>query len=290
MSAHANLSIQMLWQLHIDWDESLDNGLQDEWNNIITDLQQLSGLTIDWSHFQDFTREGIQLNVFADASTKACGAVAFLTSSDDATIVMAKNRVAILDSLTLPKLELMAAAVASRVAGFIIDALQQQDNPIYCLGNSQIVLYWLKSTIDLPLFVRCNILEITEAIPGATWNYCPTVENPTDLLKRGINFQLLSSPNNLWWKGPPRLITPSVWPQWQPEPTIELRAAAVIAEKFIPQPTIHTTSSLHALINISDCSTLNRLLTVTAYTYRYINKLHKSRPKLDGPLTATELT
>ena len=44
------------------------------------------------------------------------------------------------------------------------------------------------------------------------------------------------------------------------------------------------------VINIADCSTLNRLLAVTAYTYRYINNLRKSKSKLGGPLTATELS
>ena len=44
------------------------------------------------------------------------------------------------------------------------------------------------------------------------------------------------------------------------------------------------------VINIADYSTLNSLLAVTAYTYRYINNLRKSRPKLGGPLTATELS
>ena len=85
------------------------------------------------------------------------------------------------------------------------------------------------------------------------------------------------------------MTTPTAWPQWQPEPTIELHAAAAIAEEFIPQPVTHTVSGLPTLINIFDYSTLNRLLAVTAYTCRYINNLHKSRPKLGGPLTATEL-
>ena len=87
-----------------------------------------------------------------------------------------------------------------------------------------------------------------------------------------------------------RLTTSTAWPQWQPEPIIELHAAAAIAEEFTPQPAIHVVSGLHTVIDVSNYSTLNRLLVVTAYTYRYINNLHKSRPKLGGPLTATELS
>ena len=138
--------------------------------------------------------------------------------------------------------------------------------------------------------MRCCVLEIKERIPEATWNYCPTVDNPANMLICGISSQLHSSPSNLWWKGPPWLMTLTAWPQWQPEPTIELHAAAAIAEKFVPLPHTHPVSGLHAVINIADYSTLNRLLAVTAYTYRYINNLHKSRPKLGGLLTATEIS
>ena len=80
------------------------------------------------------------------------GTVAFLTSGNSATLVMAKNRAIPLKTLSLSKLELMAAVFASRVTRFILDALQQQDIPIYCWGDSQIMLYWLKSSKDLPLF------------------------------------------------------------------------------------------------------------------------------------------
>ena len=131
--------------------------------------------------------------MFADASMKAYGAVAFFTSGDRASLVMGKNHVAPLKTLkSLPKLELMAAVVASRIAQFIIDALQLQDIPIYCWGDSQIVLYWLKSSKNLPLYVRRRVLEIKAAIPDATWNYCPTVDNPADLLTRGINSNFLA--------------------------------------------------------------------------------------------------
>jgi len=286
----AKIFMQMLWQLHVNWDEPLVTSLQEEWNTILADLQQLSSLTIDRHYFQAFNTEGIQLQVFADANKKAYGAVAFFTSDDRTTLVTAKNRVAPLRTLTLPKLELMAAVITYRVARFIIDVLQIQDIPIYCWGDSQIVLYWLKNSKDLPLFMRRRVLEIKEGIPEATLNCCPTVDNPADMLTGGISSQLLSSPSNLWWKGPPWLMTPTAWPQWQPEPAIELHAAAAIAEEFVPQPHTHPVGGLHTVINIADYSTLNRLLAVTAYTYRYINNLHKSRPKLGGPLTATEIS
>ena len=69
--------------------------------------------------------------MFADASTRAYGAVAYLTSDNDVSFVMAKKLVAPVKNLTLPKLDLMAAVVAARVARFIIDALHLQDAHTY---------------------------------------------------------------------------------------------------------------------------------------------------------------
>lgn len=48
-------------------------------------------------------------------------------------------------------------------------------------------------------------------------------------------------------------------------------------------------TGLHQVIKITDYSSLNRLLAVTACAYRCINKLHRSQPRQSGPLTAKEL-
>ena len=89
---------------------------------------------------------------------------------------------------------------------------------------------------------------------------------------------------------PPWLTTPHNWPTWQPEPAIHLHAAAAIAEEFVPQPLACPDTGLHQIFKLTDYSSLPKLLAVTAYTLRYINNLCKSWPKLNGPLTAEELS
>jgi len=204
VSVRAKLFMQKLWHLHVDWDEPLDATVREEWCTIMDDIQKLSGLAFDRCYFKkEFSRGDAALHVFADASIKAYGVVAFLASGSEVAFVMAKNRVAPLKSLTLPKLELMAAVIASRVAKFASDALQLQKVPMHYWGDSQIVLHWLASSKPLPQFVQHRVTEIKGAIPGAIWHFCPTAQNPADLLTRGVSFELLSSPGILWWKGPP---------------------------------------------------------------------------------------
>jgi len=151
--------------------------------------------------------------VFADVSTRAYGAVAYLTSNNNMNLVMAKNHVAPLKNLILPKLEPMATVIASRVVKFVTDALYLQNTHTYFWGDSQITLHWLKSMKALPQFISQRVHEIKKAVSGATWVYCPTENNPADLLTHEVNFKYLSFPNCLWWKGPTSITLPDNWPK-----------------------------------------------------------------------------
>ena len=80
------------------------------------------------------------LHCFADASLKAYGAVVFLIQGNEVSFVMAKSHVAPLKQLTLPRLELMAALVTTRLAWFVMDTILFQDPPIL-LGQTVKLCY-----------------------------------------------------------------------------------------------------------------------------------------------------
>jgi len=132
VSVRAKLFMQKLWKMNAEWDEPLDAIIREEWVTIMNDIQRLSELAIDRHYFKhEFSRANVTLHVFADASTKAYVAVAYLTCNSEVSFVLAKNRVAPLTNLTLPKLELIAAVIASRVAKFVSDSLQLHNTSIY---------------------------------------------------------------------------------------------------------------------------------------------------------------
>ena len=132
VSVRAKLFMQKLWQLHVEWDEPLETSIKDEWIIMLRDIRQLSTSTLARRFFKiNFNLSNITLHVFADDSTHAYGAVAFFTSDSDINFMMAKNCVAPLKRLTLPKLELMAAAIPFRIAKFIINALKLQNHSIH---------------------------------------------------------------------------------------------------------------------------------------------------------------
>jgi len=133
------------------------------------------------------------------------------------------------------------------------------------------------------------VTEIKRAIPGAIWNFCPTTQNPADLLTYGISIELLSSPGTLWWKGPPWLTTSHSWPNWQPEPAVHLHAAAAIAKEFIPQPPIHPNVGLHQIIKPTNFRFFWQATGCHSLHTSVYNNLCRLRPKLHDPLTAEGL-
>lgn len=150
------------------------------------------------------------LHVSVDASQRAYGAVAYLKHQDKVSFIAAKTRVAPLKKLTLPQLELMAAFLGARIALAIINALKPIEIKltVSMLSNSQIVLYWLSSSIRNQIqFVanRVEKIERSNKTNASTWQYCRTKNNPGDLLSRGITLIQFNS-SLLWFNGPTWLI------------------------------------------------------------------------------------
>jgi hypothetical protein len=100
-----------------------------------------------------------QLHIFADASIKAYGAVAYLHHGIEISMVVAKSRVAPLKKLTLPQLELMAALIGARLAKFVQRTLTQRYDSltVKLWTDSEIVLHWLNSDKTLKPFIASRV-------------------------------------------------------------------------------------------------------------------------------------
>ena len=290
ITIRSKLLIQTLWKMKIAWDEPLEADLSREWLNIARDMNQLSGISIDRRYTStDFDSTKAELHTFTDASTKAYGAVTFLSFNDRVSFVMAKSRVAPLKATTLPRLELMAAVIGARITKFIITSLKLEATKTYIWTDSQIVLYWIHSTKKLPQFIAHRIGEIHQLIPTAVWKYCPTNSNPADLPTRGVTFDQFTS-LQLWRQGPQWLPHRDKWPEWKEAPTLHLCALAETVEEYIPKNNSGPPNTgLCYIIAITNYSTLHKLLAVTAYVHRFAsNCLHHQKPQT-GPLSSDEL-
>ena len=180
----------------------------------------------------------IIVHVFADASLKAYGAVAFIQQGKEpALILMSKTRAAPLKQLTLPKLELNAAVLVARLAHLILKYLTI-NLTVQMWSDSQTVLHWISSQKALKPYVSHRVAEILSV--SNKWNYVPSADNPADLLTRGITFQQLSS-STIWQHGPPWLLSVENWPIWDPtgvlvtQSEINIKATTLDRMKVVQQ-------------------------------------------------------
>ena len=117
----AKIGLQALWKRGISWDEELPGELLERWEKLFQEMVQLSGVRFDRCLTPPNAIGQPVLCVFSDASEDAFGACAYVrwqlsTGGFDARFIAAKSRVAPLKKLTIPRLELQGAVLASRRA------------------------------------------------------------------------------------------------------------------------------------------------------------------------------
>ena len=294
VTVRAKILLQEIWQMKCSWDTPLDQDLCEKWLNIRRDILDLPMMTIPRTYFHKQSGTITNIYVFADASIKAYGAVVYL-HSDNITLAMSKSRVAPLKALTLPRLELMAAVTASRVAKFVQSSISPDNKPIavHLWTDSQIVLHWLQNGTHSQQFVHQRINEILQHFPATHWSFTPSADNPADHLTRGISTnQLLSS--KLWTHGPDWLPDTANWPKWTPTNVLEIQAIGdtspppSAAANITPIDDSHT--GILTILDTSRYSSFHQIQAVTAYIARFIHNLRNPHARKHGPLTSSELT
>ena len=187
----------------------------------------------------------------------------------------------------------MAATLGTRLYSFISKWINTDTNVCFW-SDSQIVLSWITSKKTLKPFINNRINEIRSI--STSWKYCPSADNPADLLTRGITFQQLSS-SIQWRHGPTWLNSPSKWPVW---PYAELLLIQADYYEEVETPTVgppldETTEppniGIQHLVDVTRFSKLSKLPSVTAYVCQFThNTRQPSSSRLVGPLASPELS
>ncbi|XP_060588234.1 uncharacterized protein LOC132743696 [Ruditapes philippinarum] len=270
VTVRAKLLVQDLWKKKFDWDTPLPVDIINTWTDLSIDLNSVIQTKFQRPYFPTTENTAnsadFNLHVFVDASARAYGAVAYLTSGHTSTIVFAKNRVAPVKEITLPRLELMAALIGARVTHHVSNAFTCKK--ITSLSDSQNVLSWLKSTNTLKRFMLNRVEEIKKLTPDIEWRYCPTDQNPADLQTRGLTaIQLQSS--TLWKNGPTWLIHNNKWPTLEQTRAITF---TTLTEQNSEEEIVSDkrgNSGLRQILELNRYSSFHKLLRVTAYVIRF---------------------
>ena len=128
----------------------LEKELVKQWKVILAELGTLSGVKIDRCYFIAIaTPTKIQLHGFCDTSVEPYAAVLYVRTvySDNSvsvSMLASKTRVCPLKAQTIPRLELLAAVILSRLFTTIRDYLSLPVDT-FLWTNLMIVLCWLQS-------------------------------------------------------------------------------------------------------------------------------------------------
>ncbi len=129
-------------------------------------------------------------HVFSDASEQAYGVVAYLRfqmkNNILMSLVMAKSRVATLKYVTIPRLELCAALMATRLAATITSQLRINIDSTTFHTDSITVMRWINYKHSrFQAYVGNRIGQILRATPEQ-WRHVPGRLNPADECSRGL--------------------------------------------------------------------------------------------------------
>ena len=147
LSIRGRIFMQSLWKLKINWDEPLSEEYIKALTYILKEFQHASEFT--FPHRVIF--EASELHVFADASTKAYGAVAYVvdTNTRNSNILVSKARKAPCQAnrLTIPKLELTATLIGCRLVKHLNSLFSFVQ--LHLWTDSKVAISWVCSTKDL---------------------------------------------------------------------------------------------------------------------------------------------
>ncbi|XP_053697048.1 uncharacterized protein LOC128744228 [Sabethes cyaneus] len=285
----AKLLAQKLWQLKINWDDPVDENIAKQWQNLQLSLMYLHDIEIPRCVVLD-NAVAYELHGFSDASTAAYGACIYLRSlfadgSAKLRLLTSKSKLAPLSELTIPRKELCAALLLTRLLAKVLPALNMPVQEVVLWSDSTIVLAWLKKPLNqLQLFVRNRVAVIQQHTDNFRWEHVRSHQNPADVISRGQLPEDLAT-NTLRWHGPSYLEVVCyevVIPDEIPEEALpELKAAVAISDVRMDMP-----------LFFSNYSNFRKLQRIVGYIRRFANNCRKQNPtdrELRPHLTVHEL-
>ncbi|GFX43552.1 integrase catalytic domain-containing protein [Trichonephila clavipes] len=287
---------QEIWQRKTDWDEELLPDIREKFEQWCSEASFLCELQIPRYALQcdSVNCPECEIHTFSDASIKAYGAVSYvrLRTFDKISVhlLASKSRVAPLKVLTLPRLELMGALLAARLAKEVSRVLNEKISTTnYFWTDSTIALSWIQGPSNRwKVFVANRVKEIRSLTDKDSWRHCPGKDNPSDLLTRGISADSLINCEK-WWKGPSFL---------QEGNTVPVSNNVLLSDESAYLEELKPTER-KTLTVILDNNLLNHILSVSnnfqknlcifSYIYRFISNCKRPSNKQIGPLRMCEI-
>ncbi|OXA55241.1 Pro-Pol polyprotein [Folsomia candida] len=277
LTIRAKMIIQKCWTSETGWDDVIPEETREFWRKWLEELQNITKFQLPRCLSPNLSKsQDNQLHVFGDASEEAYGAVVYLRmitpTGIEVSLISAKAKVAPIKVVSIPRLELQAAVLGTRLQKFIKEEMSIPINRVVFWSDSSTVIHWIRSDgRRFQQFVAHRIGEIQENTEIKDWRWIPTNENVADEMTR-IDSKCDFSVNSRWIRGPEFLRKPEE--EW---PVEKLNPRTSNHEWELKKVIIHAMKELQPVIDISRFSKWKRLLNATAYMLRFARRVRPAR-------------
>ena len=298
--------IQKLWINELSWDEEVLGEQEKTAKKWLADLGNLDKIRVPRCLCP--VKEPIQfsIHVFCDASEMAYGTVLYsrciLKDNVMCNFLLAKSKIAPLNTLSIPRLELLAAVKGAEMATKVAKSLHVEKTNIHFWSDSFDVLAWIKNrTKVFGAFVRDKVGKIHSSSLPEQWKYIPSDENPADILTHTMNIGELASTKS-WFDGP-KFLSNLCLREFSPNNSIShnnfitTRVSGECLESLkVPKFTIdegNINVFLNFELNPDRFSSWTRFVRVKAWVIRFLRNIKMStvdrKEKTTGELSQEEL-
>ncbi|KAF1768839.1 hypothetical protein GCK72_000652 [Caenorhabditis remanei] len=220
------LLMRDLWDDGIDWKTKIPRSLLNRWEAIRHQFSE-SSISIPRMLRPSGKFKKSHLLVFSDASkdTYACAVyILYEYEGRDPVVglLTAKSKIkpSACNTLTIPRLELLAIEIGARIAMTVVNAMvSEHPSSVRFFSDSMVALYWILRNEQKKCWVSNRVKAINDKsdslksleIPSV-FHHCPTDQNPADIATRGMGSEDLKN-CSLWFRGPDFLTNhPDTWP------------------------------------------------------------------------------
>ena len=217
----AKLLMEDLCRIGVGWDETLPDHQLVKWKEWTNDVQQVGRFKVTRCikppDFNDIA--ACSLHHFSDASEAAYGIASYMQFIDidgrvHCTLIMSRSRLAPMKTMTIPRLELSAASLATTIDRQLRFELEVHlDSSVFWTDSTIVLRYINNKDKRFQTYVAHRISIIHENSSPSQWRYVNTADNPADDLSRGVKIDELIS-RKRWLNGPKFLLKTEIdWPE-----------------------------------------------------------------------------
>lgn len=292
----AKCIMQDLWKLNLGWDDPLPNDLREKWTIFITSLSSLSTIKIE-RHMLIPQFCGVHLIAFCDASARGYAACIYVRSVDPnngvkTRLLISKSKVAPIKPFSIPRLELMATVLLSKLILFVQKNIKNLNFQVTALTDSSVVLAWLQTPpYKLKTFVSSRVAQVVEVVSSNSWYHVRSENNAADVCSRGTMPTQLAADYELWLHGPAWLSDDvHQWPIsifYVSEKTDILELKTKVDTFSCPSQNKQNDFSKTFFENYSS---FNKLQRIVAWCFRFAKNCKSSKNERSvGPISTHEL-